>query len=138
MPTATVVIVRGAWTISELAELVIELVPHAPPAVVEAVTVNGVEAAGVAPVVLIVSVDVVAPFVTVVGPKTAVAPVGAVQLIPRAFEVHVPALPAHVVVIAYVALEPAVTGSGFCVPTPVAVIVSGVSAFTVSVWVERY
>ena len=78
---------------------------------------------------VIVSVDVVEPFDTVVGLNAALAPVGAVQLITSAFEVQ-DSLPAHVVVIEYVAEEPAVTGLGVCVPTVTAVMVSGVSAAT--------
>jgi len=62
-------------------ELVTELVPQFPPAVVEAVTVKLVEPTGVEAVVEIVSVDVVLELETVVGLKEAVAPVGAVQLI---------------------------------------------------------
>ena len=68
------------------------------PPVVAAVTVNGVVPAGVAPVVLIVKVEVTAAFVTVVGLKAAVSPAAGVQLIVRGAEVQVPA-PVHVVVI---------------------------------------
>jgi len=130
VPTVVAVIVRGACTTKFALELVIELVPHPLPAVVDAVTVKGVVDAGVEVVVEIVRVDVVALFVTVVGLNEAVAPVGAVQLIVRRFDVQLAALPAHVVVIVYVAEEPAVTGLGVCVPTVVAVMVSGVGADT--------
>jgi len=96
------------------------------PPVVVAVTVNAVVVAGVAPVVLIVRVDPVTLFETVVGTKPNVTPAGVppVKAIVRGTVVHVP-LPVHVVLIAYVALEPAVTGLGVCVPTVVVVIVSG-------------
>jgi len=96
------------------------------PPVVVAVTVNAVVVAGVAVVVLIVRVDVVALFETVVGTKPNVTPAGVppVKASVRGIVAHVP-LPVHVVVIEYVALEPAVTGFGDCVPTVVVVIVSG-------------
>lgn len=81
------------------AELVTELVPHAPvPPVDAAVTVKPVVPAGVDAVVLSVSVVVVVIFETVVGLNTAVAPVGGVQLIVRGAEVQTPA-PVQVVVI---------------------------------------
>ncbi len=123
-----------AFTTRLLLALVTELVPQPPAVVVDAVTVKGVVAAGVAPVVVIVRTDVVVVFVTVVGRNAAVAPAGAVQLIDRAFEVQA-CTPAHVVLIAYVAEEPAVTGLGVCAPAVTAVMVSGVGAVTVSVWV---
>jgi hypothetical protein len=76
-----------------------ELVPQFPvPPVDAAVTVNTVVPAGVAVVVEIVRVEVAALLATVVGPKTAVAPVGAVQLIVSGAEVQT-APPDHVVVI---------------------------------------
>ena len=82
-------------------ELLIELVPHAPvPPVVDAVTVSPlVVPAGVVPVVVvIVSVEVVALFETVVGLNEAVAPAGSVPFRTNGIEVHVPD-PVHVVLI---------------------------------------
>jgi len=81
--------------------VVIALVPHAPvPPVVDAVTVSpDVVPAGVAVVVEIVSVDVVALFETVVGLNEAVAPAGSTPLRTSGIEVQEPA-PVHVVVIA--------------------------------------
>lgn len=98
MPTAVAVMVRLVTT-SELPVLVTELVPQFPvPPVDAAVTVKGVVAAGVAVVVEIVKVEVAEVLETVVGPKTAVAPVGAVQLIDSGADVQT-APPDHVVVI---------------------------------------
>jgi hypothetical protein len=102
-------------------------VPQLPvPPVDVAVTVNAVVVAGVAAVVLIVRVDPVALFETVVGTKPIVTPVGVppVNAIVRGTEVQDP-FPVQAVLIAYVALEPAVTGLGACAPTVVVVIVSG-------------
>ena len=80
-------------------ELVIELVPQVPLAVVDAVTVKAVVPPGVVvPFVEIVRVDVVEEFETVVGLNDAVAPVGSVPLNTSAFDVQA-SLPAQVVVI---------------------------------------
>ena len=135
-PTVVAVIVRGACTTREVVALVIELVPQVPvPPVDVAVTESPVVvAAGVESLVVIVSIDVGELFETVVGLNEAVAPVGSVPLNTRGIEVQV-VPPAHVAVIVYVAEEFAVTGLGACVPTATAVIVDGVTAVTVSVWV---
>jgi hypothetical protein len=84
-----------------------------------------------------VSVEVVELLVTVAGLKPVVTPAGVPlgNTTARAFEVQV-SFPAHVVVIAYVAEDPAVTGFGFCVPMPTAVMVSGVAVDTTKLNVE--
>jgi len=87
--TATVIDSVGAITTRLELLLVIVLMPQAPvPPVEAAVTVNGVVAAGVEALVVIVRVDVVLLFETVVGLNAGLAPVGAVQLIVKGAEVQ--------------------------------------------------
>jgi hypothetical protein len=92
-------ITAGVTTTKLWLVLVNVLVPQFPvPPVVAAVTVNGVVLDGVLPSVVMVNVEVVELFETVVGLKVATASIGAVQLIASGAEVQV-VLPAHVVLI---------------------------------------
>lgn len=120
-----VAVIVCAFTTKLALELGTELLPQLPvPPVDAAVTVNAVVPPGVEALVVIVRVDVVLEFETVVGLNEAFAPVGSVPLNTRGMEVQVP-LPVHVVVIRYVEEFGGVTGLGVCAPAVTAVIVRG-------------